>query len=73
MRSIRFLVTCCLIAVAVGSAFPQSRQDDIEAFREELLQRLEQFRSTLSAGDEEGLRALMREGKACYRDFFRRN
>ena len=38
-----------------------------------LTARLEQFRSTLSAGDEEGLRALMREGKACYRDFFRRN
>ena len=39
------MAACCLTAVAAGSAFPQSRKGDIEAFREEQLQRLEQFRS----------------------------
>lgn len=34
-----------MVAVVVGSAFPQSQRGDIEAFREEQLQRLEQFRS----------------------------
>ena len=35
--------------------------------------RLQQFRAALAAGDEEGLRALQREGKACYKRFFKKN
>ena len=44
MRKIAILAVCG-VAVVTGSVFPQPRWGDIEAFREELLQRLEQFRS----------------------------
>lgn len=35
--------------------------------------RLRAFRSALAAGDEEGLKTLQREGKACFERFFKKN
>lgn len=40
---------------------------------ERIEKRLEMFRAALMAGDEAGLMALQREGKACFETFFKKN
>lgn len=47
--------------------------DPLAAELDRLIVRLQEFRTAVTDGDEEALQSLMREGKACFEEFFRGN